>query len=58
MITKRISCSLLACAASLSADIQANTAEEAVHGLARECYAIQSPENGNFLKKFHNGGSY
>ncbi|KEI70021.1 ricin-type beta-trefoil lectin domain protein [Endozoicomonas elysicola] len=57
MITKRISCSLLACAAFLSANIQANTAEEAVHGLAQGCYSVQSPENGNYLKKFHKGGA-
>lgn len=26
-----------------------------VHGIAQQCYAIQSPENGNYLQKFNNG---
>ena len=31
--------------------------QEAVYGLAQGCYAIQSPTNGKFLRKFYKGGA-
>ncbi|WP_067515462.1 ricin-type beta-trefoil lectin domain protein [Endozoicomonas ascidiicola] len=57
MKTKLTGCGLLACAALLSSGLQANPAEDAVYSLAQGCYAIQSPHNGNYLKKFYKGGA-
>ena len=28
-----------------------------VHGMAQQCFAIQSPETGNYLRKYHKGGA-
>lgn len=57
MNIKRVSSSMLACAALISSGAQANNNADAVYELAQGCYAIQSPTNGNFLKKYTKGGS-
>lgn len=35
---------------------QAAEAQNSVHGLAQGCYAIQSPQNGKYMNRFHQGG--
>ena len=37
--------------------VLADSNESAVQGLAQGCYAIQSSQNGDFLKRFHQGGT-
>ncbi len=54
---KHVTSSLLACAAFMSAGVQANSNEDAVHELAQGCYAIQSASQGTFLKKYTKGGA-
>ncbi len=56
MKRKRLSLSILICLMFVASNTLADNNESAVHGLAQGCYAIQSPTNGNFLKKFHKGG--
>lgn len=36
--------------------VQASSTDDAVHGLAQGCYAVQSPETGQYLQKYHKGG--
>jgi len=47
---------VLACIPLTSLQAHANE-QDAVHELAQGCYAIQSPTNGNYLKKYHKGGA-
>jgi len=56
MKLKHVTSSLLVCAAFMSAHVQANSNEDAVHELAQGCYAVQSGVNGQFLKKYTKGG--
>jgi microsomal dipeptidase-like Zn-dependent dipeptidase len=57
MKLKRMTSSLLACAAFISTGVQADSNTEAVHQLAQGCYAIQSGVNGEYLKKYTKGGA-
>ncbi|GAA3934069.1 ricin-type beta-trefoil lectin domain protein [Litoribacillus peritrichatus] len=56
MDIKHVTAGMLACTSLCSAYVQAGENENAVYELAQGCYAIQSPENGNFIKKYHQGG--
>lgn len=56
MNIKLFSTSLLICAVLTTSGVWAQSNEEAVYGLAQGCYAIQSPTNGRYLKKYYKGG--
>ena len=56
MNIKHLSSSLLTCVVLISSGVQANNANNAVYELAQGCYAIQSPTNGHYLKKFTKSG--
>jgi len=56
MKTKYLIPGLIACASVCLSGQAASSESEAVNSLAQGCYAIQSPTNGQFLKKYTKGG--
>ncbi|MBU3916625.1 hypothetical protein KKA14_13920, partial [bacterium] len=56
MNIKQFTLNLLICATLIAPGVQANSNDDAVYGLAQGCYAIQSPTNGRYLKKYTKGG--
>lgn len=61
---------VLACAASVSSGVHAMSSAPDnpsqpqapgytgdVNSLAQQCFSIQSPENGNYMKRYHKGGA-